>query len=67
MNTIPTITYELALSKLDDLARDQDFAGIGHRAGAGSASIRVLVGSHLVALGRWIGGSTVVVPAADSR
>lgn len=67
MNTVPTITYELALSKLDDLARDQNYAGTGHHVGAGTTSIRVLIGSQLIAFGRWVGGSTVVAPVAESR
>lgn len=67
MNTIPTMTYELARTKLDDLARDRNFAGTGHRAGVGSTGFRVLIGSQLIALGRWLGGSTVVAAVAESR
>jgi hypothetical protein len=61
------MTYALALSKLDDLARDHNYAGTGHRAGVSPNSIRVLIGSRLIAFGRWISGPTVVAPAAESR
>jgi hypothetical protein len=67
MNTVPTITYELALSKLDDLARARNFDGLGHRSIDRAAGFRELVGAQLVAFGRWIGGSSVVAPAAESR
>jgi hypothetical protein len=67
MNTVPTITFELALLKLDDLARDRNFDGLGHRSIKRTAGFRELVGAYLVAFGRWIGGPSVVAPAAESR
>jgi hypothetical protein len=67
MNNVPAITYELALSKLEDLARTENFAGTGHRTSARPTSIRVLVGAYLVSFGRWVGGCQVGTPAASSR
>lgn len=67
MNNVPAITYELAVAKLADLVRTENLAGTGHRASGSATSVRVLIGAYLVAIGRWIGGPTVVTPAVGSR
>jgi hypothetical protein len=67
MNTVPALTFELAMSKLDDLARDRNLDGAGHRSIARAAGFRELVGTYLIAIGRWIGGPTVIAPVAESH
>jgi hypothetical protein len=61
------MTYELAMMKVDERSHVDKFAGHGHLPHGEASSIRVLVGNHLMAIGRWIAGTSSVAPAAGSR